>query len=150
MTSGAGRDRRAASASAASRAARIMSRPPDGVHVDHPDAEPRRGGHRAGHGIRDVVELQIEKHAVAARHKVVDERRAVAGEEPAADLEPAGDAAKTIGQRERICSGVDVECDEELVHFSGQWSVLTLRSPSRRCPPSRRDRQSRAIWWRSM
>ncbi len=95
------------------------------MHVDHPDAEPRGRGDRPGDGIRDVVVLQIEKHAVAARHKVGHERRAVAGEEPVADLEPSGDASKTIGQRERVGRRIDIEGDEQLVHISGQWSVVS-------------------------
>ena len=57
----------AASSSAASRAARIIVEPARGVDVDHPDAEPRRRADRAGDGVRDVVELQVEEHAVAAR-----------------------------------------------------------------------------------
>ena len=36
------------------------------MHVQHPDAEARRRGAGLRHGVRDVVELEIEEHAKAA------------------------------------------------------------------------------------
>ena len=66
------------------------------MHVHHPDAQPRGGRDGAGDGVWNVVELQIEKHAIAARHELFDEARPFAREEAAADLEAADGAAEAV------------------------------------------------------
>ena len=81
-----------------------------GMHVDHPDAEPRR--RRAGlrHGIRDVVKLEIEEHAKAAADELAHQAGFGDGEQLLADLdraqrrvEPGGKAegAQHVGKVER-------------------------------------------------
>ena len=60
-------------------------------------------------GVRDVVELQVEEDAVAAARQRADDVRAFGGEEPAADLEAADDAAQRVGQRDRRRAVLDVE-----------------------------------------
>ena len=115
------------------------------VDVDHPDAEPRGRGDRAGDGVRDVVELQVEEHAIAAADQLFDERRAVAGEQPAADLEAADRAAQRVGERARLVGGVDVERDEELIHHA----VLPC-APSRHVERADEVGDARRCWWRCM
>ena len=90
------------SSRAASRAACIIARAARRVHVDHPRAEPRRRRDRAGDGVRDVVELQVEEDAIAAARRA---SRTIAGpsrgEQLVADLEAADGAAQRVGERER-------------------------------------------------
>ena len=81
------------------------------MHVDHPDPEPGRRRNRPRDGVRDVVELQIEEHAVASRRELLDERRPLAGEQPAADLEAANDIPQAIRQAARVGRRIDVERD---------------------------------------
>jgi hypothetical protein len=46
------------------------------VKVQHEHAEARGLAHGAGHGVRDVVVLQIEEDAEAALERALDGRRA--------------------------------------------------------------------------
>ena len=61
-----------------------------GVHVQHPDAEPRRRGAGLGDGVRNVVELEIEKDAKAALDHPAHGLRTGDDEHLLADLERAG------------------------------------------------------------
>ena len=72
-----------------------------GVHVDHPGAGRDRRLDRLRHGVRDVVELEVEEHRGARVGERADERRAFQREQPAADLEAAGErrAARRPAQR---------------------------------------------------
>jgi hypothetical protein len=57
------------------------------------------------------VELQVEKHAIAAADELPDEERPRGGKQLAADLESPHRAAKTIGQPARGVCGGHVERD---------------------------------------
>jgi hypothetical protein len=81
------------------------------MDVDHPDAQPRGGPNRAGHGRRDVVKLQIEKDAIAACRELGRQRRTLAREQTTADLETTDCAAQSIRKHARVRDGIDVECD---------------------------------------
>ena len=62
------------------------------------------------------MEFQVEKHAIAAGDQFLDDRRPVAGEELAADLESADRAPQLIGQLPGLGERIDIERDEELFH----------------------------------
>ena len=59
------------------------------------DAQPRHLAHRAGHRIRDVVQLEVEEDRQPERRHRLDAARALRGEE----LEPELDAADMRRQR---------------------------------------------------
>ena len=75
----------------------------------HPDTKLRGGGHGSGDLMRDVVELQVEKHPVTLLDQAPDERRPLGREESAADL----GAADSPPQAERELGGVDGVVDVE-------------------------------------
>ena len=83
------------------------------VDVDHPHAEVGSRRNRARDRVGNVVEFQVEEHAVAALDERPDDVRAGGREELAADLESADVAAKAIGERERLRGARDVEGDED-------------------------------------
>ena len=62
----------------------------------------------AGHGEKLS---RKQEDAIAARCQFFDDCGSLAGEEPAANLESADDAAQAIGQRARLTGGIDVERD---------------------------------------
>jgi len=72
----------------------------------------RRRGHSARDGVGNVVVLQIEKHAIAARHQFVDKRRTDAREQLLADLEAADSASQAIGECVGIGCRIDVKRDQ--------------------------------------
>ena len=86
-TSGAGRRVCAAASRAASCAARIMTSPPA------------------------AWTLTIQEHTVAALGDRPDRVRSLCREQPAANLEPTGQAAKRAGQRERPLARLHIERD---------------------------------------
>ena len=94
------------------------------MDVHHPHAEPRRRRDGAGHSVRDVVELEVEEHAIAARHQFLHEGRAVGREEPAANLETTDPAAQTVREVPGFIDGVDVEGDKEFIHGMANRCVL--------------------------
>ena len=102
MTSGGGVPVRAAVSCAASPAASIIVLPPAACTLTIQHAERRGGGDRLRDGIRDVVKLQVEEDAIALVDQRAHDRRALRGEQAAADLESAGDAAQRVRQRERL------------------------------------------------
>ena len=57
----ASRRRRGAGGRRGLRAAASIARPPDACRVSIADAERARPAHRAGHGVRDVVQLEVEE-----------------------------------------------------------------------------------------
>jgi len=81
------------------------------MNVHHPHAEPGGGCDRAGDGMGNVVEFQIEEHTIAAVCELLDQMRPLCGEQAAAYLESASDAAQPIGKRARVPSRVDVKRD---------------------------------------
>ncbi len=69
------------------------------MYVDQPDpGQVRRGGNRAGNGIGDVVELQIEEYIEAEAREPLNRPRALSCEELQPDLEQARRTAKTPRQ----------------------------------------------------
>jgi hypothetical protein len=84
------------------------------MNVDHPHPQTRCGGHSAGHGVRDVVKLQIQKYPIAAGNQRLHHRGPMAGEQAAADLEAADRAAERIGERARFGCRIDVQRDQQL------------------------------------
>jgi hypothetical protein len=77
-----------AASTAARFAARSIAEPPDAwtVIIQTPSSWRLHG---SGDLMRDVVELQVEKHPVALLDKAPDERRPLCREEGAADLDAA-------------------------------------------------------------
>ena len=79
------------------------------VHVHHPHTERSGGSHGGRDGVRDVVELQVEENAAAIARERSDDVGAFGGEEAAADLEPADDVAKRMGQRQGLLAVLHVQ-----------------------------------------
>ena len=77
----------------------------------HPRAELRGRRHGAGHLVRDVVKLQIEKHAVPLVDETTHERRSFDREQRAADLDSAHPPLETERQLGCVNRVVDVEGD---------------------------------------
>ena len=71
------------------------------MDVQHPDAQPGGRPARRCDGIRDVMELQIEKDAEAAPHERLHQCRPCGGEKLVAHLQPALCRVDAIGERER-------------------------------------------------
>ena len=74
------------------------------VDVDHPHAEPRRGEAGAGHGIGDIVVLEIEEHFEPGLLELLDQLRARGRIELLADLDAADRRVEPRSQRERVLS----------------------------------------------
>jgi hypothetical protein len=81
------------------------------VHRDHPGAESRGGFHGTGHLVWDVVELQIEKHAMALVHSRRDQRGSLCGKELAAHLQPSHQASEAGGHLDGLDGVVYVQRD---------------------------------------
>ena len=116
MTSGAGRDRRAASSSAAARAARIIARPPDAwtLTIQTPSRVAAATAPATVFGMS--WNFRSRNTRSPRERELLDERRSLAGEQAAADLEAADGAAQPIGQRARLGDRVHVQSDEKLFH----------------------------------
>ena len=70
------------------------------------------GSNRPGHGVRDVVELQIEKDSEPEGRQPFDRRRPLSRKELAANLEDAGHASKLARQGAGRPQGVNVQGDD--------------------------------------
>ena len=78
----------------------IIARPPDACTLTIHAPSRVAARHGAGDGVGDVVEFQVEKDADRpSSASCSDERRPLAREETAADLESADDAAQFVGER---------------------------------------------------
>ena len=86
---------RATAPSAARAAASIIASPPRvwTVASETPGVPGR--GHRVGHGVRDVVPLEIEEDLEAPADQRADQRRAFAGHEDRPDLDPPGSGSRS-------------------------------------------------------
>jgi hypothetical protein len=73
------------------------------VDGHHPHTKFRGGGHGTSDLVRDVVELQVEKHSLIFVDQAADEPRTLSGKEGAPDL----DAADLSSQAERELDGMD-------------------------------------------
>jgi hypothetical protein len=81
------------------------------VDVHHPDTQACRGGNGTRDGVRDVMKLQVEKHAIAARGEFLDESGPGAREQAASNLDSAGHTTESFGKRSGIRRTVDVKSD---------------------------------------
>ena len=86
------------------------------MDVDHPRAGRHRRLHRAGHRIRNVVELQVEEHAIALGGQLPHHCRSGGGEELFPDLESADRAAQFIGELDGFGRRLDIQGHEYRVH----------------------------------
>ena len=84
-----------------------------GVNVQHPDAEPRRRGASLRDGVRDVVELEIEKDVEAALDHPAHGLGPGDDEELLADLERARRRIEPVGERQRVHRVGEVERDDD-------------------------------------
>jgi len=85
------------------------------MHVHHPDAEPRRGRDRACHGIRNVVEFQVEEDFAAGADEVAYGARSFGDEELLADLEGGGALADGADDALGVRDGRHVQGDDQAV-----------------------------------
>jgi hypothetical protein len=72
----------------------------------------RRGNHSTGHGVRNVVEFQVEEDRNAKARKLSDGLRAFGGKECAADFEEVSHAAQLPSQLEGWPQAVNVQRDD--------------------------------------
>jgi hypothetical protein len=70
------------------------------MDVHHPGASPDRRVNCLRNGVWNVMKLEIEKDALAPVGEGANEGGAFAREEPAANLEPAGDAVQVGCERQ--------------------------------------------------
>ena len=79
------------------------------MDVDHPRAKTRRRCHGPSDRIRDVVKFEVEEDAITLSGQFFDDGWSVAGEQPAADFEPAGETTKSVGEAPGLVGRVDVQ-----------------------------------------
>ena len=100
------------------------------VHVQHPDAEPRRRRARLRDGVRNVVELEIEEHVEAALDHPAHRLGSGDDEQLLADLQPAVVRIEAFGEPERAHRIGEVERDDDARAGCSCWTscVNTLGS----------------------
>src|SRR5947209_3175542 len=82
------------------------------MHRDEPGAQRGRVTHASSHSVRNVVELEIEKHIAAARANLADDPGTGGREQLIANfIEPAA-VAKIIDEVERVLRGRHIERDD--------------------------------------
>ena len=114
------------------------------VHVDHPHAQPRGRAARAGDGVGDVVELEVEEHIEAALLQLLHHRRSRGDEELLADLHAAKLGIEARGDRERRLGIGEVQRNDDasIVQSAssrgGGRSLRARRCGAGRTSPSRR------------
>ena len=82
-----------------------------GMDVEHEDAQPDGLTRRTLHGVRDVVELEVEKDFAAPLPDRLDRPGSLGREELRADLEARHLAGERIHEAGRAVERVDVERD---------------------------------------
>ena len=82
------------------------------MHVEHPDAEPRRCRAGLRDRIRNVVKLEIEEDAEAALDHPAHGLGSGGDEHLLADLERAGRRIEPIGERQRVHRIGEIERDD--------------------------------------
>src|SRR5262249_54452389 len=92
------------------------------MHVEHESAEPHRLAGGALHGVRDVVELEIEEDLASALAHGLHGGRPGRGEELRADLEAARRAVEGVHERDGAVEGIDVEGDDETIFSRARHS----------------------------
>ena len=70
------------------------------MDIQHPDAEISRRSHGAGHRIGNVMELQVEEHAVAALDERPDDSGPAAVKSWLPILYPPNETSERVGQRD--------------------------------------------------
>jgi len=84
-----------------------------GVHVHHPDAESRRSGARTRDGIRNVVELEVEKDVEAAIDHPAHRLGTPGDEQFLAHLQSAIVRIEALGESERMHRIREIERDDD-------------------------------------
>jgi hypothetical protein len=102
-----------------------------GVHREQLGAEPRRRGGGAAHGVRDVVELEIEEHAAPALAQRAHRFGTGGGEQLEADLGDLGPRAEALVERQRLLQRAHVVCDRDFGHA---WLAADAGSAPARQP----------------
>jgi len=90
-----------------------------GVNVEHADAEAGGGTNRAGNGVGDVVEFEIEKDGVAALENGFEHRGSGGSEKFEADFEPEASAVEPVDKVGGRGGIGNVEGDDELLAREG-------------------------------
>ena len=88
------------------------------------NAKRRTLRHRVLRRVRNVVDLQVEEHAFAARDDLPYHGRAVGHESLQADLERAGHAMKLVGQAENVVARRAVQGHDEPVARLHCWQFI--------------------------
>ena len=83
------------------------------VHVDHPHTEGRCRAAGPGHGVGNVVPLQIQEHPAPVLVHQIDGGRPGAGEQHRPDLERPDAAGERPDQRPRLFQVGHVEADDQ-------------------------------------
>ncbi len=83
-----------------------------GVDIEHEDAGPRGLAGRARHGIRDVVELEVEEHLGAPLVYRLHRGGPGGGEELRADLVTGDEAVEAIHEGFRLGEALQVQRDD--------------------------------------
>ena len=122
----AGRPLRAAASAAASRAACIIFRPPEActLTIHTPSDVAAATAPATVFGMSWNFRSRNTRSPRPASS--ADDRRSFGGEEAAADLESAGDAAQSIRERQSICGAVHIEGNQELIHACSFFVVSRL------------------------
>src|SRR5690606_8937787 len=117
---------------------------PGSVDVYHPYAEIDRCPYGARHGIRDIVELQIQEYLIPFPMDAAHQTRSATGKQFLADLDPTESGIETLKHGERLALAGKVECDDDTApgilmklrhHFSLCRSILGIRSSMGRTMP---------------
>src|SRR5688572_8951231 len=99
------------------------------MHREERGAAAGEVAHRAAHGLRDVVELQVGKDLVSARGKPRDELEgAGAAEELEADLVEARGVAELLDQRARLLGRRHVQGNDEPLRGGDRGHFWQVRS----------------------
>jgi len=89
-----------------------------GVDSQHPDAEVGGGMHGRRDCAWDIVVLKIKKDPMPLGNHSSYQRRTLCAEEATPYFKTARDTLKLVAQVERLCGGIDVESNYELVHVT--------------------------------
>ena len=94
------------------------------------DTQPRHLAHRTGHGVGDVVQLEVEEDRQTQRRHRLDPARALGGEELEPELDPADMRRERPRERQRALEVGTVDGAEDRVGqgaATGQAQVARKR-----------------------
>ncbi len=80
---------------------------------DHADTQLPGGAYRARHGIRNLVQLQIEEDSLAAGDKFAHHVRAARDEQLHPDLDRLDLRLQPLNERQGLGRGIEVERDDD-------------------------------------